>query len=90
MAALLLASGVRISAEPSSTPRLDWVFDNQVTGTARIGNTLYAGGWFTSVAPAAGELSRLFELSPSTGARRTKSWSGVSRRHGRPPPSQPR
>lgn len=68
MAALLLASGVRMSAEPSSTPRLDWVFDNQVTGTARIGNTLYAGGWFTSVAPAAGELSRLFELSSSTGA----------------------
>ncbi len=66
--ALLASIGVRLSAEPSGTPRLDWLFDGQVTATARIGNTLYAAGNFTSVAPAAGELSRLFELSPSTGA----------------------
>ena len=68
MAALLIASGARMSAEPSATPRLDWVFNNFVTGTARVGSTLYVGGGFTSIAPTAGELSRLFALSPTTGA----------------------
>ena len=68
MATLLLAGGVRITAEPSATPRLDWLFNSAVSGTARVGNTLYVGGFFTSVTPRAGQLGRLFALSPSTGA----------------------
>ncbi len=66
--ALVAGGGVRLGAEPGSAPRLDWIFDGTVTGAARISNTLYVGGWFTSVVPRAGELGRLFTLSPSTGA----------------------
>jgi len=66
--ALLLASGVRIAAETSSTPRLDWVFNGPVRATARIGNTLYVGGNFTRVMPASGALANLLALSPTTGA----------------------
>ena len=65
---LSMAGGLRLGAEPAATPRFDWIFDGTVTGSARVGNTLYVGGWFTSVVPRAGELGRLFALSPSTGA----------------------
>ncbi len=70
LAALLLvtATGVRLAAEPSATPRWDWLLDGLVNGTTRIGNTLYAGGTFTTAAPSSGALSRFFQLSPTTGA----------------------
>ena len=68
MATLLLATGARMAAEPSSTPRLDWLFNGDVFSTARIGNTVYVGGSFTSLTPASGVLSRLLMMSPTTGA----------------------
>lgn len=60
LAALLLvtAAGVKLGAEPSATPRLDWLLDGLVNGTTRIGHTLYAGGTFTTAAPSSGALSR--------------------------------
>jgi trimeric autotransporter adhesin len=67
LVALLFASGVRIAAEPSSTPRLDWLFNARVAATARVGDTLFVGGGFTNVAPASGILSRFFQLSLTTG-----------------------
>ncbi len=75
MAALLLASGARIAAEPSSTPRLDWLFTGggsfntgAVYATERIANTLYVSGNFTGVAPTATTPGYAFALSAATGA----------------------
>ena len=68
MVALLFASGAKIAAEPSATPRLDWLFNGRVSATARIGNTLYVGGDFTRVMPSSGALGNLLALSPTTGA----------------------
>ena len=42
MAALLLASGAQIAAEPSATARFDWLFNRFLSSTTRIGNTLYS------------------------------------------------
>ena len=68
MAALVLASGARIAAEPSATARLDWLFDGNVLATTRIGNVIYVGGTFRNVSPTSGALGHLFALSTSTGA----------------------
>ncbi len=69
VAALLLASGVRIAAEPSATPRLDWLFDARVATTARVGNRLYVGGQFRKAWPASSPTANHFSaLSPTTGA----------------------
>ena len=65
--ALLLASGARIAAEPSATPRLDWLFDGRVAATTRIGNVLYVGGEFKNVAPTGGAVGNFFALSPASG-----------------------
>ena len=40
MLALLLATGARIAAEPSASPRLDWLFNSTTNATARVGNRL--------------------------------------------------
>ncbi len=69
VAAALLGSGARLGAAPSATPRLDWLFDRQITATARIGNTLYVGGWFRTIRPASAPLAdHLYAVSPTTGA----------------------
>ncbi len=64
---LLLATGARIAAEPSATPRLDWLFDGRVAATARIGNILYVGGEFKNVAPTGGAVGNFFALSLASG-----------------------
>lgn len=66
---LVGAATVRLGAEPSATPPLDWLFDRTVTSTARIGNTLYVGGWFKTIRPAAAPIANHFhELNATTGA----------------------
>ena len=71
MAALLLASGAQIAAEPSATARFDWLFNRFLSSTTRIGNTLYVAGEFIHVAPTSGTLSPFFQLSSTTGAALT-------------------
>ena len=73
LAALLLvmSAGVRLEAEPSATPRFDWLFNSFLSSTTRIGNTLYVAGQFTHVAPTSGTLSPFFQLSSTTGAALT-------------------
>ncbi len=67
--ALLLATGARIGAEPSATPRLDWLFDARVAATARVGNRLFVGGQFRKAWPASSPTANHFSaLSPTTGA----------------------
>jgi len=67
--ACVLVDGAPLRAEPSSTPRLDWLFDGQVTSTARIGNTLYVGGWFRTIRPASAPTANAFyAMAPTTGA----------------------
>ncbi len=69
LAALLTWSGASLTAEPSSTPRLDWLFDRSVTSVARIGNTLYVGGWFRTIRPASAPTANAFyAVAPTTGA----------------------
>ncbi len=69
MAALLLASGARIAAEPSATPIIDWHFTNAVFSTARAGNKLYVGGLFPTARPSPERFETLlYEVSPATGA----------------------
>ncbi len=65
--ALIIWNGVKITAEPSATPRLDWLFDGRVAATTRIGNTLYVGGEFKHVAPTGGAVGNFFALSPASG-----------------------
>ena len=65
---LLTASGVKLSAQPSATPVLDWLFDDPVKATARVGNTLFVGGSFSKVVPQTGRVGTLVTLSPATGA----------------------
>lgn len=62
------ALGPRMLASPASTPRLDWLFDDLVDTTARVGQTLYVGGAFSHVLPRAGRLPSPFALSPASGA----------------------
>ncbi len=67
--ALITWSGAKITAEPSATPRLDWLFDRSVTSVARIGNTLYVGGWFRTIRPASAPTANTFHaVAPVTGA----------------------
>ncbi len=69
LAALLSAATARPSADAAATPRLDWLFDAQVTSTARIGNTLYVGGWFKTMRPASAPIANhLHEVNAATGA----------------------
>ena len=69
LAALLTWSGASLTAEPSATPRLDWLFDRSVTSVARIGNTLYVGGWFRTIRPASAPTANTFyAVAPATGA----------------------
>lgn len=70
LAALVLVTlaGVQLGAEPSSTPRLDWLLNRFVSSTTRLGNTLSVAGEFTAVAPTSGTLSPFFQLSSTTGA----------------------
>lgn len=56
---LLTASGVKLSAQPSATPVLDWLFDDPVKATARVGNTLFVGGSFSKVVPQTGRVGRI-------------------------------
>ncbi len=65
--ALLSSAGVRLGAEPSTTPRLDWFFDGFLTATARIGNVIYVGGGFSRVLPTSGVLGYFVALSTTTG-----------------------
>ena len=67
--ALLLASGARIAAEPTSAPRFEWFVDGVVNASARLGNTLYVGGSFRRIIPPSGVLGRLYAVSPATGAQ---------------------
>ena len=64
---LLTASGVKLSAQPSATPVFDWLFDDPVKATARVGNTLFVGGSFSNVVPQTGRVGTLVTLSPTTG-----------------------
>ncbi len=64
----LVASGTRMGAAVSPAPVLDWLFDDEIRGTARVGNTLFVGGGFSDVAPAANRAGTLVTLSPATGA----------------------
>ncbi len=69
LAALLTWSGANLTAEPSATPRLDWLFDRSVGSVARIGNTLYVGGWFRTIRPASAPAANTFHaVAPATGA----------------------
>ena len=68
MVALLFASGAKIAAEPSATPRLDWLFSGHLLTSARIGNTLYMGGSFASVSPTADAPGYVVAISATTGA----------------------
>ena len=67
MVALFCASGARIAAEPSASPRFDWLFNARVAAAARVGDRLFVGGGFTNTAPSSGVLSRFFQLSATTG-----------------------
>ena len=68
--ALVLSSGARIAAEPSPTPQIDWLFDGAIKATARLGNTLYVGGWFRTIRPVSAPLANHFyAVSPVTGAQ---------------------
>lgn len=55
-------------AEPGPTSLLNWVFDGKVSAATRVGNTLYVGGSFSSVAPPSGALGSVHAVSTSTGA----------------------
>ena len=69
MLALLLATGARIAAEPSATPRLDWLFNSTTNATARVANRLYVGGQFRNARPTSAPTANHFSaLSPTTGA----------------------
>ncbi len=68
LVALLTWSGAKMTAEPSSSPPLDWLFDGGVWATARVGNTLFVGGAFQNAFPASQALGYFFGLSASTGA----------------------
>ncbi len=70
LAALASSTG-RMSAAPSPSPSLDWLFDGLVSSTTRIGNTLYVAGSFNDAGPSSGVLGHLFQLSPTTGAPQT-------------------
>ncbi len=65
---VLVALGARVGAALSPTPVLDWLFDNEVKATARVGNTLFVGGGFAEIAPASGRVGTLVTLAPVTGA----------------------
>ena len=64
----MLTIETRVTAEPSATPRQQWAFDGGVYATARVGNTLYAGGDFRNVVPLSGVLGNFYAVSPSSGA----------------------
>ena len=68
LAALLTWSGAKMTAEPSSSPQLDWLFDGAVLATAHVGNTLFVGGTFQNAFPTSQALGHFFGLSPTTGA----------------------
>ena len=66
-AILVTAAGVRLGAQPSATPVFDWLFDDPVKATARVGNTLFVGGSFSKVVPQTGRVGTLVGLAPTTG-----------------------
>ena len=68
LAVALTSGGTPLHADPSPVSQLNWVFDGAVQSAARLGNTLYVGGTFTSVAPSANALGSLYALSEATGA----------------------
>ncbi len=68
--ALITWGTAKVAAGPSPTPRLDWLFDGEVSTTTRIGNTLYVGGAFTGVAPRSAALGTWVPLSTTSGAAR--------------------
>lgn len=66
LGACLLASVA--GAQPASESRLHWVTNGTVTAAAVHDQTLYIGGSFTRVAPAANFLGPWFGVSTTTGA----------------------
>ncbi len=66
--AVLTSQQGLLRAEPAAVPRLDWMFDGIVSATARVGNVLYAGGFFKAVAPTSSALGYLVSVSTTTGA----------------------
>lgn len=50
----LLLFALPVHADPVLTSRLSWVTDGHVQAAVQVGQTLYIGGTFTSVSPAAG------------------------------------
>lgn len=69
VAALLLCTTPRVaSADPASVASLPWLFNGPVRAATRLGDTLYVGGDFTTVAPQANALASVYALNASTGA----------------------
>lgn len=57
-----------LAADPAPTSSLGLVFDGPVQAAARLGDTLFVGGRFDSVAPGANAVGTLYALSPLSGA----------------------
>lgn len=65
---LLLLAAVSAVAEPATISRLRWVTNGIVRAAAAHDQTLYIGGDFTRVAPAANLLGPVFGVSRPTGS----------------------
>ena len=68
LALVMVSQGASLRADPATVSQLNWIFDGTVQSSARLGNTLYVGGTFTAVAPAANVLPPIYALSDTTGA----------------------
>ena len=67
-AAVVAATAVRITAAPSTTPTLEWLFNAPVNATTRVGDTLFVAGDFSKIVPPSGRVGRFATLSTTTGA----------------------
>jgi hypothetical protein len=68
VALLVVLAAASAAAEPAATSRLTWVTNGTVRAVAVHDQTLYIGGSFTRVAPAANFLGPWFGVSTTTGA----------------------
>lgn len=66
-ALLLLVSATPAVPDPAVASNLHWVFDGPVNTSTRIGDTLYVGGEFTTVAPGANAIGNVYAVSATTG-----------------------
>ena len=69
LAGLVVLTGVGgLAADPAPTSAIGLIVDGPVQAATRLGDVLYIGGRFASVAPGGNALGTVYALSPVTGA----------------------